>query len=81
MEACHDNLVGGCHFGRDRTLDKVTSRYYWKNINKYTDEWVSIAIYRCLLSWVDQYSFPVEFNYLHLNAHSLIIALVHTYTH
>ena len=25
--------VGGDHFGRDKTLHKVTSRYYWKNVS------------------------------------------------
>ena len=25
MNACHDN-VGGCHLGRDKTVDKVVSR-------------------------------------------------------
>ena len=32
IDACHDDTVGGCHFGRDKTVDKVTSRYYWKKI-------------------------------------------------
>ena len=41
LEACHDDRVGGCHFGRDRTIDKITARYYWKCIYKDTEEWVS----------------------------------------
>ena len=41
LEACHDDRVGGCHFGRDRTIDKITARYYWKGIYKDTEEWVS----------------------------------------
>lgn len=42
LEACHDNRVGGCHFGRDRTLDKVTARYYWKGIGVDVVDWVSV---------------------------------------
>ena len=40
LEACHNDRVGGCHFGRDRTSDKVTARYYWLVINKYVENWV-----------------------------------------
>ena len=40
LESCHDN-VGGCHLGRDKTVDKVVSRYYWKGVGKDTEEWVS----------------------------------------
>ena len=43
LESCHDN-VGGCHLGRDKTVDsRVVSRYYWKGVRvgKDTEEWVS----------------------------------------
>ena len=40
VEACHDDKVGGCHFGRDKTADKVSSRFYWKRINSDVDDWV-----------------------------------------
>ena len=33
LEACHDDAVGGCHFGRDKTAAKVFARYYWTTIN------------------------------------------------
>ena len=33
MEACHDDRVGGCHFGCGKTVEKVSSRYYWKSLN------------------------------------------------
>ena len=42
LEACHDDRVGGCHFGRDKTAVKVTVRYYWKGIIQDVDTWVSI---------------------------------------
>ena len=41
LEACHDNLIGGCHFGRDKTVDKVSSRFFWKGIHKDVEKWVS----------------------------------------
>ncbi|KAL5459870.1 hypothetical protein EMCRGX_G033257 [Ephydatia muelleri] len=28
-EACHDDKLGGGHFGRDKTLQKACSRFYW----------------------------------------------------
>ena len=44
LEACHDDPVGGCHFGRDKTTAKVTTRYYWKGIIQDVDTWVSITV-------------------------------------
>ena len=40
MEACHNDAVGGCHFGRDKTAAKVSARYYWKSINNDVADWV-----------------------------------------
>ena len=37
LESCHDN-VGGCHRGRDKTVDKVV---YWKGVGNDMEEWVS----------------------------------------
>ncbi len=42
LEACHDNRVGGCHFGRDKTIEKVSSRFFWKGIHKDVEKWVSM---------------------------------------
>ncbi len=41
LEACHNDKVGGCHFGRDRTIDKVSARFYWNGIVKDVTDWVS----------------------------------------
>ena len=40
LESCHNDMLGGCHFGRNKTAAKVTSRFYWKGMNKDIDEWV-----------------------------------------
>lgn len=29
LQSLHDDPAGGCHFGRDKTRDKVSSRYFW----------------------------------------------------
>ena len=29
LQSLHDDPAGGCHFGRDKTKDKVSSRYSW----------------------------------------------------
>ena len=33
LEACHNDAVGGYHFGRDKTAAKVSARYYWKTLS------------------------------------------------
>ena len=43
LEACHNDRVGGCHFGRDKTAFKVSQRYYWKKINSDVDDWAVAA--------------------------------------
>ena len=40
LEACHDDRVGGCHFERDKTLAKVSARFYWKGIKEDVSDWV-----------------------------------------
>lgn len=36
----HDDAAGGCHFGRDKTRDKVISRYYWHSQYEDVDNYV-----------------------------------------
>ena len=40
LEAC----PGGCHFGRDKILEKIVRRSYWKGICNDTENWVSIIV-------------------------------------
>ena len=44
LEACYDDHTGGCHFGRDKTLQKFAQRYYWKGICNDTKNWVSTRV-------------------------------------
>ena len=34
LRACHDNPSTGGHFGRDKTMQKITENYYWKGMKK-----------------------------------------------
>lgn len=42
IQACHDNPVSGGHFGRDKTLNKISQKYYWKgmkdDVSKYINQ-------------------------------------------
>ena len=41
LEACPNDIVGGCHFGQDITGAKISAQYYWKTINQnIADDWV-----------------------------------------
>ena len=40
LEPSHNEMVGGCHFGRDMSAAKVSARYYWKTINGDVADWV-----------------------------------------
>ena len=29
LQSLHDDPTGGCHFGRDKTREKLANRFYW----------------------------------------------------
>ena len=39
LELCHDGRTGG-HFGRDRTMNRVRSKFYWFNFHEDVQRWV-----------------------------------------
>ena len=39
MEGCHNSELGGGHFGRDKTLAKISERYYWLGMVKDVQEY------------------------------------------
>ena len=43
LKACHDNPSTGEHFGRDKTLCKITQRYYWKGMKNDVQEYVKVC--------------------------------------
>src|SRR5262249_52291649 len=40
IRECHVSAVGGSHFGRDKTCDKVTERYYWIGIQDDVEDFI-----------------------------------------
>ena len=40
LQSLHDDPAGGCHFGRDKTRDKVASRYFWHGLYDDIDEYI-----------------------------------------
>ena len=40
LQSLHDNPTGGCHFGRDRTRDKVVKRYFWQGQYEDIDNYI-----------------------------------------
>ena len=39
LEQCHASVFGGGHFGRDKTLSKVSERFYWQGMVKDVKEY------------------------------------------
>lgn len=39
LESCHGGTAGG-HFGRDKTLEKICSRFHWRNMVEEIREYV-----------------------------------------
>ena len=46
----HDTIWAGSHLGRDKTIEKVTRHFYWKNmrvfIAKYCDSCITCLAYK-----------------------------------
>ena len=40
LQSLHDDPAGGCHFGRDKTRDKIASRYFWHGQYDDIDEYI-----------------------------------------
>lgn len=36
----HDDPISGGHFGRQRTIETLSRKFYWRNIHKYVDDYV-----------------------------------------
>jgi hypothetical protein len=36
----HDSIWEGAHMGRDKTIDKIKQKYYFRNVPKFVDLWV-----------------------------------------
>ena len=40
LQYLHDDSAGGCHFGQDKTRDKVSRRYFWHGQVEDIDEYI-----------------------------------------
>lgn len=60
LQSMHDDPAGGCHFGRDKTRDKVASRYFWHGQLDDVDYYIKTCE-KCqkVYCW---YSFPTNRN-------------------
>lgn len=41
IQACHDNPLSGGHFGRDKTFNKISQKYYWKGMKDDVSKFIS----------------------------------------
>ena len=46
LSGCHDD-IGGSHLGRQKTLDKVASRFYWVGMARDVQNWVASCAKCC----------------------------------
>ena len=44
MKSIHGDSSGGCHFGRDKTREKIAKRYYWHGIYQDVDSFVKTCV-------------------------------------
>ena len=40
IESVHDNVAGGCHFGRDKSREKIVRRYFWHGQYEDVDSYI-----------------------------------------
>ena len=40
LQSLHDDPTGGCHFGRDKTREKLANRFYWPTMYEDVDNYV-----------------------------------------
>jgi hypothetical protein len=41
LQECHDSLWAGAHMGRDKTIDKIQDKYYFKDMIKYVEWYIN----------------------------------------
>lgn len=44
LKSIHSDASGGCHFGRDKTREKVAKRYYWHGMYEDIDSFVKTCV-------------------------------------
>ena len=44
IKSVHSDSSGGCHFGRDKTRDKIAKRYYWHGMYEDIDSFVKTCL-------------------------------------
>ncbi len=44
LNSIHNDSSGGCHFGRDKTRQKIAMRYYWHGMYEDIDEYVRTCV-------------------------------------
>lgn len=44
LKSIHSDSSGGCHFGRDKTREKIAKRYYWHGMYEDIDSFVKTCV-------------------------------------
>ena len=40
LQSIHDDTLGGCHLGRDKTREKISKRYFWHGMGEDVDYYI-----------------------------------------
>ena len=40
LESVHDSSAGGCHVGREKTQEKLASRFFWTSMYQDIEEYI-----------------------------------------